>query len=110
MLLVMSTAGIFHDDDAEPNAVTADRNYTALWQVTWERIDCFLPNLKTDLFLNRARAASPAPATGGDKADGKEEVKHPVTVESSEEIVATITVTADEAQETEGNGLVLQRN
>ena len=88
MLLVMSTAGIFLDDDAE----TADRNYTALWQVTWERIDCFLPNLKRDLFLNRARASSPPPAAvEGDKP-----------VENSEE---TVTITVVEEQETEGNVL-----
>jgi brefeldin A-resistance guanine nucleotide exchange factor 1 len=92
MLLVMSTAGIFLDDDAEPNTTTADRNYTALWQVTWERIDCFLPNLKRDLFLNRARASSPPPAAvEGDKP-----------VENSEE---TVTITVVEEQETEGNVL-----
>ena len=97
MLLVMSTAGIFHDDDAEPNAATSDRHYTALWQVTWERIDCFLPNLKRDLFLNRARASSPSvPAEG--KSSGEQADKGPVNAESSEETV-TITVVEDQASE-----------
>ena len=41
MLLVMDTAGIFH---------TAEAGYTDLWEVTWERIDIFLPNLKQELF------------------------------------------------------------
>jgi len=43
MLLVMDTAGIFH------SAETAS-GYTSLWDVTWERIDCFLPNLKNEVF------------------------------------------------------------
>lgn len=37
----MDTAGIFH---------TAESGYTDLWEVTWERIDIFLPNLKQELF------------------------------------------------------------
>ncbi|CAG5085057.1 Oidioi.mRNA.OKI2018_I69.PAR.g10801.t2.cds [Oikopleura dioica] len=41
MLLVMDTAGIFHNPDT---------GYTDLWQVTWDRIDVFLPNLKQELF------------------------------------------------------------
>lgn len=91
----MSTAGIFHDDNAEPNTTTADRHYTALWQVTWERIDCFLPNLKRDLFLNRARPSSPVAVEG--KNSGEQAEKHPVNGESSEEIV-----TVTEVQDTEG--------
>merc|ERR1719427_507978 len=64
MLLVMSTAGIFecHQDSAsEPEALPSQfkadskcRQYSALWQVTWERIDCFLPNLKADLIATRS--------------------------------------------------------
>ena len=99
MLLVMSTAGIFHDDDAEANATTADRNYTALWQVTWERIDCFLPNLKRDLFLNRARTSSPTTTAVEEKSNGEEDDKHPVAAESSKE---TVTITVEQEQETEG--------
>ena len=37
----MDTAGIFHN---------AESGYTDLWEVTWERIDIFLPNLKQELF------------------------------------------------------------
>jgi hypothetical protein len=99
MLLVMSTAGIFHDDDAEASTTTADRNYTALWQVTWERIDCFLPNLKRDLFLNRPRTSSPTTAAVEEKSGGEQEDKNPVAVESSEE---TITITVEQEQETQG--------
>ncbi|XP_048590620.1 Golgi-specific brefeldin A-resistance guanine nucleotide exchange factor 1 isoform X2 [Nematostella vectensis] len=79
MLLVMSTAGIFHQEDymlslgnrpVEPSGsarlVRSDSDvhrYSALWQVTWERIDCFLPNLKNELFSRSrppSRASSPA--------------------------------------------------
>ena len=95
----MSTAGIFHDDDAEASTTTADRNYTALWQVTWERIDCFLPNLKRDLFLNRPRTSSPTTAAVEEKSGGEQEDKNPVAVESSEE---TITITVEQEQETQG--------
>ncbi|XP_057309577.1 Golgi-specific brefeldin A-resistance guanine nucleotide exchange factor 1-like [Hydractinia symbiolongicarpus] len=64
MLLVMSTAGIFehhHDNDpnteSQPQHLKADsksRKYSALWQVTWERIDCFLPNLRDELLATQS--------------------------------------------------------
>ncbi|XP_018083084.1 Golgi-specific brefeldin A-resistance guanine nucleotide exchange factor 1 isoform X4 [Xenopus laevis] len=43
MLLVMDTAGIFHCADSRTG-------YSDLWEITWERIDCFLPRLREDLF------------------------------------------------------------
>ncbi|KAM4704421.1 Golgi-specific brefeldin A-resistance guanine nucleotide exchange factor 1 [Rhinophrynus dorsalis] len=43
MLLVMDTAGIFHSADSRTG-------YSDLWEITWERIDCFLPRLREDLF------------------------------------------------------------
>ncbi|XP_075697735.1 Golgi-specific brefeldin A-resistance guanine nucleotide exchange factor 1 isoform X7 [Rhinoderma darwinii] len=43
MLLVMDTAGIFHCADSRTG-------YSDLWEITWERIDCFLPRLREELF------------------------------------------------------------
>ncbi|KAK7901666.1 hypothetical protein WMY93_018435 [Mugilogobius chulae] len=43
MLLVMDTAGIFHSSDS-------GSGYSDLWSITWERIVCFLPHLKEELF------------------------------------------------------------
>ncbi|XP_069096639.1 Golgi-specific brefeldin A-resistance guanine nucleotide exchange factor 1 isoform X1 [Pleurodeles waltl] len=43
MLLVMDTAGIFHNVDSQTG-------YSYLWEITWERIDCFLPHLREELF------------------------------------------------------------
>lgn len=43
MLLVMDTAGIFHNADSRTG-------YSDLWEITWERIDCFLPHLREELF------------------------------------------------------------
>ncbi|XP_041125372.1 Golgi-specific brefeldin A-resistance guanine nucleotide exchange factor 1 isoform X3 [Polyodon spathula] len=43
MLLVMDTAGIFHNADSRTG-------YSDLWEITWERIDCFLPRLREELF------------------------------------------------------------
>ncbi|GCB69195.1 hypothetical protein scyTo_0001012 [Scyliorhinus torazame] len=43
MLLVMDTAGIFHSAESRTG-------YSQLWEITWERIDCFLPQLKDELF------------------------------------------------------------
>ncbi|KAM6956606.1 Golgi-specific brefeldin A-resistance guanine nucleotide exchange factor 1 [Aplochiton taeniatus] len=43
MLLVMDTAGIFHSADSRTG-------YSDLWEITWERIDCFLPHLREELF------------------------------------------------------------
>uniref|UniRef100_A0A668AIS3 Golgi-specific brefeldin A-resistance guanine nucleotide exchange factor 1 n=1 Tax=Myripristis murdjan TaxID=586833 RepID=A0A668AIS3_9TELE len=43
MLLVMDTAGIFHSADSRTG-------YSDLWEITWERIVCFLPNLREELF------------------------------------------------------------
>ncbi|KAM5140270.1 Golgi-specific brefeldin A-resistance guanine nucleotide exchange factor 1 isoform 2-T2 [Callospermophilus lateralis] len=44
MLLVMDTAEIFHSAD------TRGGSPSALWEITWERIDCFLPHLRDELF------------------------------------------------------------
>lgn len=44
MLLVMDTAGIFHSADPGTSG------YSDLWAITWERIVCFLPHLKEELF------------------------------------------------------------
>jgi len=41
MLLVMDTAQVFHSSTS---------GYTSLWDVTWERINIFLPNLKNEVF------------------------------------------------------------
>ncbi|XP_077999496.1 Golgi-specific brefeldin A-resistance guanine nucleotide exchange factor 1-like [Glandiceps talaboti] len=43
MLLVMDTARVFNDMDE-------DEERSQLWEVTWERIDCFLPGLKNEVF------------------------------------------------------------
>ncbi|XP_028323608.1 Golgi-specific brefeldin A-resistance guanine nucleotide exchange factor 1 isoform X2 [Gouania willdenowi] len=43
MLLVMDTAGIFHSADSRTG-------YSDLWEITWERIVCFLPLLREELF------------------------------------------------------------
>ena len=73
MLLVMSTSGVFdHSEDDQTLQLThkaheqqqdTKRHYSALWQVTWERIDCFLPNLRRDMMASRSpfaqRASSP---------------------------------------------------
>uniref|UniRef100_A0A8C9TJ72 Golgi-specific brefeldin A-resistance guanine nucleotide exchange factor 1 n=1 Tax=Scleropages formosus TaxID=113540 RepID=A0A8C9TJ72_SCLFO len=47
MLLVMDTAGIFHSADSRTG-------YSDLWEITWERIDCFLPRLREELFKQAA--------------------------------------------------------
>lgn len=68
----MSTAGIFDEEECTLTAnsqSTDDRKthkrtdseihkYSALWQVTWERIDCFLPNLRQELFTPRNQSSA----------------------------------------------------
>ena len=69
MLLVMSTAGIFDEEECALTAHSQGESrkthsrsdsevhkYSALWQVTWERIDCFLPNLRQELFTPRSQS------------------------------------------------------
>ncbi|KAM4615448.1 Golgi-specific brefeldin A-resistance guanine nucleotide exchange factor 1 [Polymixia lowei] len=66
MLLVMDTAGIFHSADSRTG-------YSDLWEITWERIVCFLPHLREELFKQTvipepalgAPAESPQPAAPG---------------------------------------------
>ncbi|XP_038127112.1 Golgi-specific brefeldin A-resistance guanine nucleotide exchange factor 1 isoform X3 [Cyprinodon tularosa] len=55
MLLVMDTAGIFRSSDSRTG-------YSDLWEITWERIVCFLPNLREELFKQTVIPdAAPAP-------------------------------------------------
>uniref|UniRef100_A0A665TNA9 Golgi-specific brefeldin A-resistance guanine nucleotide exchange factor 1 n=1 Tax=Echeneis naucrates TaxID=173247 RepID=A0A665TNA9_ECHNA len=53
MLLVMDTAGIFHSADSRTG-------YSDLWEITWERIVCFLPHLREELFK---QTVIPAPVS-----------------------------------------------
>ncbi|XP_035461368.2 Golgi-specific brefeldin A-resistance guanine nucleotide exchange factor 1 isoform X3 [Scophthalmus maximus] len=62
MLLVMDTAGIFHSADSRTG-------YSDLWEITWERIVCFLPNLREELFKQTvipepAETVQPPPPAG----------------------------------------------
>ncbi|XP_067331821.1 Golgi-specific brefeldin A-resistance guanine nucleotide exchange factor 1 isoform X2 [Channa argus] len=67
MLLVMDTAGIFHSADSKTG-------YSDLWEITWERIVCFLPHLREELFKqtvipdpissSSAETVQPLPVTG----------------------------------------------
>ncbi|XP_058508317.1 Golgi-specific brefeldin A-resistance guanine nucleotide exchange factor 1 isoform X3 [Solea solea] len=54
MLLVMDTAGIFHCADSRTG-------YSDLWEITWERIVCFLPHLREELFKQTV-IADPVPS------------------------------------------------
>ncbi|CAL9688281.1 unnamed protein product [Knipowitschia caucasica] len=57
MLLVMDTAGIFHCSDSGSGS-----GYSDLWSITWERIVCFLPHLKEELFKQTVREEPCPPA------------------------------------------------
>ncbi|UYV77975.1 GBF1 [Cordylochernes scorpioides] len=51
MLLVMGTAGVFQPDSGP------------LWQVTWDRIDSFLPALREDIIKPQQPASQPEPTS-----------------------------------------------
>ena len=51
MLLVMDTAGIF---------ANSDKKSTPIWELTWDKLDGFLPHLMGDLFQDRSRTTLPA--------------------------------------------------
>uniref|UniRef100_A0A8C2WYP5 Golgi-specific brefeldin A-resistance guanine nucleotide exchange factor 1 n=1 Tax=Cyclopterus lumpus TaxID=8103 RepID=A0A8C2WYP5_CYCLU len=53
MLLVMDTAGIFHSADSRTG-------YSDLWEITWERIVCFLPHLREELFKQTVIPGTPS--------------------------------------------------
>ena len=52
MLLVMDTAGIFLSSSQS----ISNEKTTPLWDLTWDKLDTFLPNLMPDLFGDRQRA------------------------------------------------------
>ncbi|XP_036402027.1 Golgi-specific brefeldin A-resistance guanine nucleotide exchange factor 1 isoform X1 [Megalops cyprinoides] len=62
MLLVMDTAGIFHSADSRTG-------YSDLWEITWERIDCFLPHLREELFK---QAVMPEPVSASAPAESSQ--------------------------------------
>lgn len=65
MLLVMETAGIFQEDE---NSITPNTNL--LWDLTKEKLNVFLPNLMSDLFLDRqSRPPPPNPPKEEPKQD-----------------------------------------
>uniref|UniRef100_A0A182PGX0 SEC7 domain-containing protein n=1 Tax=Anopheles epiroticus TaxID=199890 RepID=A0A182PGX0_9DIPT len=62
MLLVMHSVCVFHNTDGVTHSM--------LWDVTWQRISGFLPNLKDELFKNEAvrSSVSISGGTGGNAA------------------------------------------
>jgi brefeldin A-resistance guanine nucleotide exchange factor 1 len=54
----MYTSGAFTTIPPHDLAVDSVPEYNHLWDITWERLDGFMPNLKRDLFP----APAPAPA------------------------------------------------
>ncbi|XP_045147599.1 Golgi-specific brefeldin A-resistance guanine nucleotide exchange factor 1 isoform X7 [Echinops telfairi] len=86
MLLVMDTAEIFHSTDARGGSPSA------LWEITWERIDCFLPHLRDELFKQTViqdpvpvePQAHPIPAAGDTRTSG-----HPPPPEMPSELGAS---------------------
>jgi hypothetical protein len=56
MLLVMDTAGIFLS--FSQSLSNGKNNTTPLWELTWDKLDTFLPQLMPDLFGDRQRANS----------------------------------------------------
>uniref|UniRef100_A0A452VFC8 Golgi-specific brefeldin A-resistance guanine nucleotide exchange factor 1 n=1 Tax=Ursus maritimus TaxID=29073 RepID=A0A452VFC8_URSMA len=77
MLLVMDTAEIFHNADARGGSPSA------LWEITWERIDCFLPHLRDELFKQTVIQAHMTPAAGDTRTPG-----HPPPPEMPSELGA----------------------
>jgi len=98
MLLVMSTSGVFdHSEEDQTLQLTqktqesqdSKRHYSALWQVTWERIDCFLPNLRRDMLASRspfAQRASSPPICSEPEAQTMETEGRPVSDDESSKL------------------------
>ena len=53
MLLVMDTAGIFNSSPTGPGYASVQPATTPLWELTWDKLDGFLPHLMTDVFGDR---------------------------------------------------------
>lgn len=66
LLLVMDTAGVFHTPDG----------YTKLWVVTWERIDSFLPQLRSEMFTV-VHSATPSASMGQQQQQQQQSSSHP---------------------------------
>ncbi|XP_034082077.1 Golgi-specific brefeldin A-resistance guanine nucleotide exchange factor 1 isoform X2 [Gymnodraco acuticeps] len=87
MLLVMDTAGIFHSADSRTG-------YSDLWEITWERIDCFLPLLREELFKQTviadpgpsppAESVQPTPSAGQPSSPRVSQPPSPVPVSPAE--------------------------
>ena len=98
MLLVMSTSGVFdHSEEDQTLQLTqktqenqdTKRHYSALWQVTWERIDCFLPNLRKEMLASRspfAQRASSPPIYSEPEAQTMETEGRPVSDDDSSKL------------------------
>ncbi|KAM8852195.1 Golgi-specific brefeldin A-resistance guanine nucleotide exchange factor 1 isoform 1-T1 [Synchiropus picturatus] len=75
MLLVMDTAGIFHSADSRTG-------YSDLWEITWERIVCFLPNLREELFKQTV-IADPVPSPPAEPVQPTPPAGHPSSPQGS---------------------------
>ncbi|XP_071809827.1 Golgi-specific brefeldin A-resistance guanine nucleotide exchange factor 1-like [Asterias amurensis] len=89
MVLVMDTANVFRTDPGSERGKDCQ-----LWVFTWERIDCFLPGLRDEVFkchepVNRdpapSSATTNAPTPGGIVRDGSPNEEQPSTVDTKPE-------------------------
>jgi len=67
MLLVMYTSGAFTTIPPHDLPAGSTPEYNHLWDITWERLDGFMPNLKRDLFP--APAVEPKPESTAQEPD-----------------------------------------
>ncbi|XP_071808203.1 Golgi-specific brefeldin A-resistance guanine nucleotide exchange factor 1-like isoform X2 [Asterias amurensis] len=89
MVLVLDTANVFRTDPGSERGKDCQ-----LWVFTWERIDCFLPGLRDEVFkchepVNRdpapSSATTNAPTPDGIVRDGSPNEEQPSTVDTKPE-------------------------
>ncbi|XP_068584109.1 Golgi-specific brefeldin A-resistance guanine nucleotide exchange factor 1 isoform X1 [Cebidichthys violaceus] len=107
MLLVMDTAGIFHSADSRTG-------YSDLWEITWERIVCFLPHLREELFKQTviqepvpsppAEPVQPTPSAGRPSSPQVSPPTSPVPVNPAETRTPSRPASPQEPQPPGANG------
>jgi hypothetical protein len=94
MLLVMSTSGVINPPGTtSPPTSVNSKQPVELWDVTWEKVDKFLPKLKDELF------PTPPPQST------ENSINVAINNNDSNEIVANIETTIDKGESSNENTL-----
>lgn len=85
MLLVMSTSGVINQPGMTSPTGVSSKQSVELWNVTWEKVDKFLPKLKDELFPTPPPQSTEKSSSSNSASNNNESNEITINFEASNE-------------------------